>query len=90
MSKDKLEKKEESHDDKEAQIGEYSVRGADIFALSHEHPPHTDHRPVILPPIFVIVQCPRNMAMTIVTADIVHTLSVGSVRSLHILVKFCK
>ncbi len=87
VSKDKLEKKEEGQNDKEAQIGEYSVGGAYIFALGHEHPPHTNHRPVFLPPILVIVQSPCDMAMAIVTADIVHTLSVRSIRSMDILVK---
>ena len=61
-----------------------------VLALGHDEPPHTDHGPVLLAHVPVIIQHTCHMTVAIVTADIVHALPIRAIRSLDILIEFGK
>ena len=49
----------------------------DVFAVSDKQPPDGDHGPVFFAHVPVVVEDAGHVAMAVVAADVVHTLSVG-------------
>ena len=59
-----------------------------ILAVRAQEPPDRDHRPVFFSHILVVIEDLVYMTVTVITADVVHTLFVGLVTAFDIFIKF--